>query len=139
MRNTNYLNEGKYQKMKKGLITIGFISLALAAVFLILGLTTNVPSMGEANWFESETRRSIFFMLTFVFGLMLPPTIFFTAFGREISAFGIQQTMPVVKEGIKEIAPTITEVGKERAKEMAPVYGEVAKEIAKGIKEGLDK
>ena len=40
---------------------------------------------------------------------------------REITAFTAQQIMPVAKEGIEEMAPTI---------------GNVAKEISKGIKEG---
>ena len=42
---------------------------------------------------------------------------------REIAAFTIQQTMPVTKEGIDEMAPTI---------------GKAAGEIVKGIKKGLD-
>jgi len=40
---------------------------------------------------------------------------------REISAFSVQQSMPVAKEGLEEIAPSL---------------GEVGKEIAKGIKKG---
>lgn len=150
MRNTNFLNEEKYQKIKKGLITVGVISLVVAITFLILGLTANVPEMSDANWFEAETRRNMFFALSFVFGLMIPSVTFFTAFGREINAFSMQQHMPIVKEGVQEITPTIAEAGKtmikemtpaykEMAKEMAPVYGEVAKEVAEGIKEGLGK
>ena len=45
--------------------------------------------------------------------------------------------MPVVKEGLEEMAPTIGKAGAAIGKEMAPVYGQAAKEIAKGIKEGL--
>lgn len=44
-----------------------------------------------------------------------------TAKRREILAFTTQQVMPVAKEGIDTMAPTI---------------GNVAKEISKGIKEG---
>lgn len=43
--------------------------------------------------------------------------------GREIAAFGVQQTMPIAKEGIDEMAPTI---------------GNAVGEIAKGIKKGLN-
>lgn len=42
---------------------------------------------------------------------------------REIMAYTTQQVMPVAKEGIEDIAPTI---------------GNVGKELAKGIKEGLN-
>lgn len=57
---------------------------------------------------------------------------------REIMAFSAQQVMPIAKEGIEEMAPTIGKAGKAIAEQMAPVYGDIAKEIAKGIKEGLD-
>ena len=42
---------------------------------------------------------------------------------RHIVAFQAQQVMPVTKEGIEEMAPTL---------------GKAAGEIAKGIKKGLD-
>ena len=45
---------------------------------------------------------------------------------REILAYTVQQVMPVAKEGIDKISPTI-----------AKATGNIAKEITKGIKEGL--
>lgn len=48
--------------------------------------------------------------------------VFFVSKGREIAAFTTQQTMPIAKEGIEEMAPTI---------------GNAAEEIARGIKDGL--
>lgn len=45
---------------------------------------------------------------------------------REIMAYTVQQVMPVAKEGIDKISPTI-----------AKVTGNIAKEVTKGIKEGL--
>lgn len=56
---------------------------------------------------------------------------------RNITAYYMQQTMPVAQEGMEKMAPTIGKVGATVAKEMAPVYGEIAKEIGKGIKEGI--
>ena len=56
---------------------------------------------------------------------------------RNIMAYGMQQTMPVMQEGIEKMAPSIGKAGKSMAKEMAPVYGDIAREITKGIKEGL--
>ena len=45
---------------------------------------------------------------------------------REILAYTVQQVMPVAKEGIDKISPTI-----------AKATGNIAKEVTKGIKEGL--
>ena len=69
--------------------------------------------------------------------LIISGSIYMISKRREITAFGIQQVMPVAQEGMEKIAPTIGKVGSEVAKNMAPVYGEIAKEISKGIKEGL--
>lgn len=52
---------------------------------------------------------------------MIAGSIYMTTKRREILAFTTQQVMPVAKEGIDTMAPTI---------------GNVAKEISKGIKEG---
>lgn len=54
---------------------------------------------------------------------MISGSIFAFAKRRQIIAFQAQQIMPVAKEGINEIAPSI---------------GNVAGEIAKGIKDGLN-
>lgn len=53
---------------------------------------------------------------------MISGSIYATAKGREINAFYAQQQIPVAKEGIEEMAPTI---------------GNAVGEIAKGIKKGL--
>ena len=125
MNNENqYLNEKKYQKIKKGLITIGIISIVIAIVLLVLALTKKVPDMKEDSWFELETARMFLFMGAFIFGLMIPMIVFPIAFARDINAFNAQSTIPVAKEAVNEMAPTA---------------GNVAKEVSKGIKEGLDE
>lgn len=53
---------------------------------------------------------------------MISGSIYMFSKRREITAFTAQQVMPVAKEGIDEMAPTI---------------GNVAKEISKGIKDGM--
>lgn len=53
---------------------------------------------------------------------MIAGYIYLFSKGREITAYTTQQVMPVAKEGIEEMAPTV---------------GKAAGEIAKGIKEGL--
>ena len=55
---------------------------------------------------------------------MIPLVTFVTAFQRKFNAFAAQQAMPIAKEGIEKMAPTI---------------GTVGKEVAKGIKEGLEE
>ena len=54
---------------------------------------------------------------------MIAGSIYMFAKRREIVAFTTQQVMPVAKEGIETMAPTI---------------GNVAKEISKGIKDGIN-
>lgn len=53
---------------------------------------------------------------------MISGSIYMFSKRREITAFTTQQVMPIAKEGIEKMTPTI---------------GNVAKEITKGIKEGL--
>lgn len=69
--------------------------------------------------------------------IMISGSIFSISKRRKILAFGAQQIMPVGKEVIEEVAPTIGKATASMAKEVAPVYGNIAKEIAKGVKEGI--
>ena len=123
MNNKEYLNEEKYQKVKKVLITIGCISLIIGIGLFIGSFFVKVPAMGQDGWFEASKLQSILRFVAFPFGVMIPLITFFMAFSREMAAFSTQQVMPVVKEGIDEISPTI---------------GNAAGEIAKGIKKGLN-
>lgn len=68
---------------------------------------------------------------------MIAGSIYMVTKRREILSFQAQQVMPVGKEVIEKIAPTVGKAKASIAKEMAPAYGEIAKEISKGIKEGL--
>ena len=65
------------------------------------------------------------FMLTIGFGLTIAGGIvMFIAHRREITAYTTQQVMPIAKEGIEKMTPTV---------------GNAVKEIAKGIKEGMNE
>ena len=73
-------------------------------------------------------------VLSIMFGIFIcVATMMFFSFiitfakGRHILAFQAQKVMPVAKEGINEMAPTIGNAA-----------GNVAEEIAKGIKKGLN-
>ena len=75
---------------------------------------------------EMATSLSIMFgiFICLAFG-MISFSIFMIAKRRHILAFTAQQAIPVVKEGIDEMAPTVGNAA-----------GEIAKGITEGIKEG---
>lgn len=132
MNKKEYLSEEKYQKIKKLLITLGFISLAVGVILLILAILVKVPeetALGDPNWWgnskvrsDAESKKALLFFFSFVFSIMLPAMLFGTAYKREIGAFTIQQEMPVKQETIEKMAPSV---------------GEAAGTVAKGIKKGL--
>jgi len=79
----------------------------------------------ESNSIEKKVKFFPFYMAgAFIIfaSLIASFMVFLFSKRREISAFSVQQGMPVAKEGLKEMAPT---------------FGEVGKEIAKGVSEGL--
>ena len=142
MENNKYLNEEQYQQNAKKLKRIGKITIIVGILLLVLGVIFFVlgfSQFGKAS-VASETMinpdkaaEGVFgsFGLLFLGGTLDSLGFFVTAIGigitiiahkREITAFTTQQVMPVAKEGINEMAPTI---------------GNAAGEIAKGIKEGL--
>lgn len=132
MNKKEYLSEEKYQKIKKILITLGFISLAVGVILLVLAILVKVPeepSLGDPNWWgnskissDAESKKALLFFFSFVFGIMLPAMLFGTAYKREIKAFNTQQEMPVKQETIEKMAPSV---------------GEAAGTVVKGIKKGL--
>ena len=82
--------------------------------------------------------------------IMIGGSLLITAYRRNIMAFTAQQAIPIVKEGVDELAPVVGSAAgkiaeaasphiKKATKEMAPVFGDIAKEISKGIKEGTKK
>jgi len=142
MSERKYLNEKNYQqtneKVKKTggiLIIVGLVMLTLGFILTITGLLGFGNS--ASNSIQNDTFNSGIFanlgsfaiggflmgpgaMIAFI-GLILR---FLIGNGREITAYSAQQVMPVAKEGIEEMAPTV---------------GYAAKEIAKGIKEGINE
>jgi hypothetical protein len=57
-----YLSEEKYQKIKKLLITLGFISLAVGIILLILAIIVKIPdnnsALADPNWWKNSEIRS---------------------------------------------------------------------------------
>ena len=146
MENNKYLNEEQYQqnakKLKKiGMIVliVGILMLILGAIFLGLGFSgfgkAGISTASETGLSTEQTAKGVlggfglFALGGFlnVFGLFVTSIgimMTFMAHRREITAFTTQQVMPVAKEGINEMAPTIGNAA-----------GEIAKEIKKGINE----
>lgn len=144
MENREYLSEEQYQinnakvkRMGKTFLIIGIITLAIGILLIISGISglgNTVSSGVGSNSFETTARGAIGnfgafalggfinvigFGLTSVGGIMM-----FIAHRREITAYTVQQTMPIAKEGIEKMAPTI-----------GTAAGEIAKGITKGINE----
>lgn len=143
MENKKYLTEENYQNGNKKVKTIGTILMVIGLILFIVGLIlvisgflgfgsqiTNGMEMGQ----DGINTNSVFssFGGFAIGGFMMVPGLFLTTLGivfrflignrREIMAYTTQQVMPVAKEGIEEMAPTI---------------GNAIGEIAKGIKKGL--
>lgn len=115
MNNKEYLNEEQYKKTKKKLNMIGNI---LLCVGIILAISSIVLQMTES---PNEMLMGILGAPGF-FMIMIGIYLKYISHWREISAFTTQQQMPIVKESIEKMAPSV---------------GVAAKEIAKGVKEGL--
>lgn len=79
----------------------------------------------------SKSRYIPFYMFgafVIIASCMISLSIYMFAKRREIMAFTTQQVMPVAKEGIDEMTPTV-----------GSAVGTIGKELAKGIKDGLNE
>ena len=145
MEEKKYLNEEDYQRYTTKLKKVGKILLIVGLVLFILSIGLIVAgsiTFGRTVVTEKATSAlsgmGLFavdgFLSVFSFGLAsVGGMILFIAHRREITAYTTQQVMPVAKETIDEMTPTMSKA----AEKMAPAAGTVAKEITKGIKEGL--
>ena len=124
----NYLSEKKYKDTKKGINKVGLFSLIIGLIVEFVSIILVILTF--INIDKNSSQRTIIMFAIGAFSLLIG--FVFARFGskmlfighrREIAAFTTQQVMPVAKEGIEQMSPTI---------------GKAAGEIAKGIKEGLD-
>lgn len=72
-----------------------------------------------------------------MFSVIISLSLYIQTKQRKIIAYQTQQAMPIAKEGIEKMAPSLGKAGAIISKEMTPVYKDIAKEISEGIKEGL--
>lgn len=144
MKENKYLNEENYkQKVRKLksigkiVLIVGILMFVLGIIFLVLGFTgfgkTGIGAVTSPAINSSDIAKGIFsgFGLFALGGLLntlglfitgIGAIILFMAYKREIVAFSAEQIIPVAKERIEKMAPSV---------------GVVAKEISKGIKKGL--
>lgn len=136
MANYQYLNETSYQKNNKKVKLAGIIVIVIGICLLCAGIITavsaarlEVPELGEPGWYESESNKN---NTTFLGLFMVMIGIFLTAMGckirfgignrRQIMAYRTQEVMPITREGVEKMTPTMRTA---------------AREIARGVKEGF--
>ena len=142
----------KVKKVGKILIIIGLSLLGLGVINLLIGLfgiggnvsnmvSSQVNNSGDINPSGVNSGfDGIFSSVGFIAigGMLSAPGFFLTIAGlvvrfaignrREIAAYTTQQVMPVAKEGIEKMTPTV-----------GNAVGSISKEIAKGIREGINE
>ena len=142
MQENKYLNEERYQqsvnkikKISKILLIIGISLLIVGIILIVLGfMGFGKTATNGMNSFDFQSTSSRIFGLTVLGGFMIFIGFGLTfggiittvvAHGREIKAFTVQQTMPIAKEGIETIAPSVGKAAET-----------ISKSIARGIAEG---
>ena len=145
MEEKKYLNEEDYQryttklkKVGKILLIVGLVLFVVSIGLIVAGSITFGSTVVTEKATSALSGMGLFavggFLSVFGFGMAgIGGMILFIAHRREITAYTTQQVMPVAKETIDEMTPTMSK----SAEKMAPAAGTVAKEITKGIKEGL--
>ena len=150
MEKKEYLNEEQYLKTANKLKSLGKTVLIVGVVGLILGLVLTIVGLLGFGKTATDTIGSFDSNPTGVVGgalgsiglLILGGFIDFVGFTataagavilviahkREITAFTVQQTMPLMQEGVEKITPTVSNAA-----------GSIAKEISKGIQEGKNE
>lgn len=144
-----YLNETEYKKKASFIKIIGVALLIIGVILLVLGITLVVMGFhnmsntvinginsseiggpdhtgilsGMFNTF-SLTSTGFFSIFISLVLLMVGGFLLFIGNRREIAAFNAQQVLPVEREIIDEMTPTI-----------ANSAGEIAKSVKKGLKE----
>ena len=142
-----YINEEKYQINNKKVKKVSKLLLIFGLVILIIGLVCMVLSFLNFKTSASESINCLnnncdpisgmfnsfgmfaiggFFIFIGSGLLMFGGVLTLTAHRREISAYTATQAMPVFKESVEEVTPT-----------MSKASGTIAKDVTKGVKEGL--
>ena len=153
MEKKEYLNEEQYQKTStkfknigKVLLIVGAVGLVIGIILLIAGVikfnhsafglfNTDINNIDSVRGNIQQTATSSFtgWIITFIgilissFGGVLAiagGVLLYIGHEREIEAYKTQQKMPIEKEKMEKMTPTVKDS---------------TKEIAKGISEGIEE
>ena len=149
MEDNKYLNEEKYQATAKKLKGIGKKVLIIGIIILVIGILCTIfgfitfmfsgaSSVTSTEVFEMPDFSGVGIgVILFIVGMVLDGLgstmsmvggiMLFVGYQREIRAFTTQQAIPVVKETVNDITPTV-----------ATAAGSIAKEVSKGLAEGKE-
>ena len=131
MSDRKYLNENQHQRSVRKLSLISKIMMIIGGLgflgcgFMLFGHFIDynkVPLIGF-GWILSGG----------LFGVGLVLAVM--ANSRKIMSYNLQESLPVIKEGMEEITPMVDKM----ADQMSPSLKKAAKDIAKGVKEGLEE
>ncbi len=146
MEEKKYLNEENYQRAAKKLKSTGKVILIIGIIILLAGIvclitgfikfsTGGLDAVQSFGTDVSGVGNGFALFVIGMFGLFLGGLLatiggvmLFVGYQREIKAFTTQQAMPVVKETVNEVTPTV-----------ASAAGSIAKEVSKGIAEGKEE
>ena len=123
MNNKEYLTEERYNKMNKGFKTL-YIILAIIGVALII---TGILILIKNKDVDFYTISNIIAIGLIIIGIPLSVLsigdFLRHTFTRDMISYYTEQSLPIEKEKIEKIAPSV---------------GVLAKEISKGIKKGKE-
>lgn len=114
--NQNFLSEENYQRINKKIKIAGILIIILGLTLLLCGIfVVKVPEMDSFadDWFEKQTLKT--FLIFIGIFLMIAGLIvrFVIPNQRKIAAYNMQSQMPIAKEGLEEMSPTISKVAKD--------------------------
>ena len=122
-----YLNEESYEKANKKVKIVGTIIILIGLALLGFGIYTLVmaskivePSMSSSDWFSISSGKmrmestGMFMVIPSIFVIIVGCMVrFIIPNQRKIAAYQIQQMVPLAKEGVEEMTPTMNKVAKE--------------------------
>ncbi|MBP3870084.1 MAG: hypothetical protein J6E46_03825 [Faecalicoccus sp.] len=131
MSDRKYLNENQHQRSVRKLSLISKIMMIIGGLgflgcgFMLFGHFIDynkVPLIGF-GWI----------LCGGLFGVGLVLAVM--ANSRKIMSYNLQESLPVIKEGMEEITPMVDKM----ADQMSPSLKKAAKDIAEGVKEGMEE
>ena len=135
MEQEKYLSEEKYQETNKKVKKISKTLLIIGAILLVIGIIMIIVAFvnfknSERKAMDSFTSVGLYVLGGFVSSagfvlLIVGGVMAYIAHRREITAYTTQQTMPIKKETINDITPTV-----------ADAAGTIAKSVSQGFEEG---